>query len=138
MKSSLLVTLIICLFHFTGMAQSTGSDVPSKKTDNKYASSVDPSRVYQKEKEVSTVNLNLKTSRKKHKRNRKGSFAWQLEQKKKEYEKRMIANVKKHNKETRLMQKPQYSDPSYFGHKRKPKKRPVGKRRLCKECGIIH
>ncbi len=138
MKSSLLVTLIICLFHFTSMAQSTGSDVPSKKTDNKYASSVDPSRVYQKEKEVSTVNLNLKTSRKKHKRNRKDSFAWQFEQKKKEYEKRMIANVKKHNKEARLMQKPQYSDPSYFGHKRKPKKRPVGKRRLCKECGIIH
>ena len=138
MKSSLLVTLNYLSISFYRHGSVHWIGCAFKKTDNKYASSVDPSRVYQKEKEVSTVNLNLKTSRKKHKRNRKGSFAWQLEQKKKEYEKRMIANVKKHNKEARLMQKPQYSDPSYFGHKRKPKKRPVGKRRLCKECGIIH
>ncbi len=138
MKNSLLGTLVFCLYHFAGVAQSTGSDVLSKKMDNKYASSVDPSRVYQKDKEVSTVNVNLKTSQKTHKHYRKGSFAWQLEMKKKEYELRMIANVKKRNKMARLMRKPQYSDPSYFGHKRKPKKHPVGKRRLCKECGIVH
>lgn len=78
MKNSLLGTLVLCLSHFAGVAQSTGSDVLSKKMDNKYASSVDPSRVYQKDKEVSTVNVNLKTSQKTHKHNRKGSFAWQL------------------------------------------------------------
>lgn len=55
-----------------------------------------------------------------------------------EYKIRMKANVKKHKKETRLMKKPQYSDPSYFGHKRKPKKRPPGKRKFCKECEIVH
>jgi hypothetical protein len=33
---------------------------------------------------------------------------------------------------------PQYADKMYFGHKRPPKKRPVGKRKLCKECGIVH
>lgn len=55
-----------------------------------------------------------------------------------EYEKRMKTNVKKHKKEARLMKKPQYSDPSYFGHKRKPKKRSPGKRKFCKECEIVH
>lgn len=55
-----------------------------------------------------------------------------------EYEKRMRANVRKHKVMARKMQKPQYSDPMYFGHKHKPKKRPVGKRKFCKECGIVH
>ena len=36
------------------------------------------------------------------------------------------------------MEKPQYSDPSYFGHKKKPKKRPPGKKKFCKECGMYH
>jgi len=36
------------------------------------------------------------------------------------------------------MKKPQYSDPTYFGHKKKPKKRPPGKKKFCKECGIYH
>ena len=55
-----------------------------------------------------------------------------------EYEKRMKANVKKYEVMARKMKKPQYSDPSYFGHKRKPKKRAVGKRKYCKECEIVH
>ena len=55
-----------------------------------------------------------------------------------EYQQRMKKNAKKYNKIERQKDKPQYSDPSYFGHKRKPKKRPVGKRKFCKECGIVH
>ena len=55
-----------------------------------------------------------------------------------EYQKRMKANVKKYKVMAREMEKPQYSDPLYFGHKRKPKKRPVGKRKYCKECDIVH
>lgn len=31
-----------------------------------------------------------------------------------------------------------YKDPMYFGHKRPPKKRPVGKMKFCKVCGIRH
>lgn len=56
----------------------------------------------------------------------------------KEYEERMEANAKRYKKEAKMAEKPQYSDPSYFGHKKKPKKRPVGKRKFCKECGIVH
>ncbi len=55
-----------------------------------------------------------------------------------EYKERMVANVKKYKKMEKEMKKPQYSDPSYFGHKRKPKKRKPGKRKFCKECEIVH
>lgn len=41
-------------------------------------------------------------------------------------------------KQEKKIQKPQYSDPTYFGHKRPPKKRPPGKRKFCKECKIVH
>lgn len=65
-------------------------------------------------------------------------YDFYFDQKIKEYEERMVANVKKYKKMARLMKKPQYSDPSYFGHKRKPKKRGPGKRKFCKECEIVH
>jgi hypothetical protein len=55
-----------------------------------------------------------------------------------EYEKRMRTNAHKYKVMARKMKKPQYSDPSYFGHKRKPKKRAVGKRKYCHECEIVH
>ena len=61
-----------------------------------------------------------------------------LDQKKIDFQKRMVANAKYKKKVAKEMKKPQYSNPLYFGHKRKPKKRPVGKRKLCKECGIVH
>ncbi len=70
----------------------------------------------------------------------KGSnnFAKQLDKKVEEYHQRMKANAKRQKKIARISKKPQYSDPTYFGHKRKPKKRPPGKRKFCKECEIIH
>lgn len=55
-----------------------------------------------------------------------------------EFEQRMKSNKKKNKKEARLALKPQYSDPSYFGHKKLPKKRPPGKKKFCKECHIVH
>lgn len=55
-----------------------------------------------------------------------------------EYEKRMKSNVRKYEIMARKMKKPQYSDISYFGHKRKPKKRPGGKMKFCRECQMIH
>lgn len=55
-----------------------------------------------------------------------------------EHEDRMKAVVKSQRKAEKESLKPQYSDPSYFGHKRKPKKRPPGKMKFCKECEIRH
>jgi hypothetical protein len=55
-----------------------------------------------------------------------------------EYHERVAAVMKARKKAARVMQRPQYSDPSYFGHKRKPKKRSPEKMRFCSECGIRH
>lgn len=55
-----------------------------------------------------------------------------------EYESRMKKNVRAMRKNERLMEKPQYSDPMYFGHKHPPKKRPPNKMKFCKVCGIRH
>ncbi len=76
--------------------------------------------------------------RKVKKRKSKYSIAGQYDKKVEEYEKRMKDNARKHKKMAKEMEKPQYSDPTYFGHKRKPKKRPPGKKKFCKECGLYH
>ncbi len=51
---------------------------------------------------------------------------------------RMEALEKAGRKSEKEMEKPQNSDPMYFGHKRPPKKRPVNKMKYCKVCGIRH
>ncbi|MGJ3235024.1 hypothetical protein [Marivirga sp.] len=55
-----------------------------------------------------------------------------------EYEERMKRNAKAKRKKAKEMEKPQYSDWTYFGHKKKPKKRPPEKMKFCEECGIRH
>ena len=80
----------------------------------------------------------VKKSKRKKKSLFKRSYNARMDKKVEEFEERMKDNKKKYRKRARKMEKPQYSDPSYFGHKKKPKKRPVGKRKLCKECGIVH
>lgn len=79
-----------------------------------------------------------KAMKKRGKKSYRALFNKKMDRKVREYEKRMEANAKQDRKERRLAKKPQYSDPSYFGHKRKPKKRPVEKRKFCKECHIWH
>jgi hypothetical protein len=59
-------------------------------------------------------------------------------QKMDEYEDRMEANAKKYKEAEKEMSKPRYNDPEYFGHKHKPKKRAPGKKKFCKECGMVH
>ena len=55
-----------------------------------------------------------------------------------EYYERVEELEKTRRKNEKLSEKPQYSDPSYFGHKRPPKKRPANKMKYCKVCGIRH
>jgi hypothetical protein len=56
----------------------------------------------------------------------------------KEFYERVEAFAKTRRKNERMLMTPQYSDPSYFGHKRPPKRRPPNKMKFCKECGIRH
>jgi hypothetical protein len=55
-----------------------------------------------------------------------------------EYYERVEDVVKARRKAERIMKKPQYSNPLYFGHKRPPKKHSAKKMRFCRECGIRH
>ena len=56
----------------------------------------------------------------------------------KEYYDRVEAFGKTRRKNEKMLMTPQYSDPSYFGHKRPPKRRSPDKMKFCKECGIRH
>ncbi|MCX2744478.1 hypothetical protein OO013_11415 [Mangrovivirga sp. M17] len=51
---------------------------------------------------------------------------------------RMQTNAAKLRENQKLRKLPKYSDTSYFGHDKKPKKRKRGKRKYCEECGIVH
>jgi hypothetical protein len=56
---------------------------------------------------------------------------------KKYYERKALVEKERRKVEKELM-KPQYSDFTYFGHKRPPKRHKVGKLKYCKECGLRH
>ncbi|HPM30803.1 MAG TPA: hypothetical protein PLJ60_10765 [Chryseolinea sp.] len=72
------------------------------------------------------------------KKSKKGKLAKPTYGSEEAYFKRMEELQKTKRKNEKMMDKPQYSDPSYFGHKRPPKKRPPGKMKYCKECGLKH
>ena len=55
-----------------------------------------------------------------------------------EYYVRVEKAAKEKQKMLRELDKPQYYDKRYFGHKQIPKKRPFWKMRYCSECGIRH
>jgi hypothetical protein len=55
-----------------------------------------------------------------------------------EFYERIEKAAKEKQKLMRKLAKSQYSDPSYFGHKKKPKRRPPHKMRFCDECHIRH
>ena len=54
------------------------------------------------------------------------------------FEKRMKAVSKQKQVEARMAEIPEYSNKLYFGHKRKPKKRKLGKKKYCKICEFAH
>lgn len=115
--------LLTILFLFTGIGISFGQS--SRET----AGELDRGATYgyQKSKKL-----------KKKKGARKLDKMYDFDAKVKEHERLMEANAKKKVKIAKKMEKPQYSDPSYFGHKKKPKKRKPGKKKFCKECGMTH
>ena len=84
--------------------------------------------------------LNPSTTEKKYgpKKSKKGKLAEPTYGSEEDYYKRVAQLQKTRRKNEKMLEKPQYSDPSYFGHKRPPKKRPPGKMKFCKECGLRH
>jgi hypothetical protein len=118
-----LVILFVAISCSTALAQSKKED-PSKKGE----------RVEYDRGATYEVGTSIKVRKKKSKYSLAGEFDKKVE----EFDKRMEANAKKYKKMAKEMEKPQYSDPTYFGHKKKPKKRPPGKKKFCKECEMYH
>lgn len=54
------------------------------------------------------------------------------------FRQKMEETYKQKAKARKKANDPQFTDPLYFGHKKPPKKRPPGKRKFCKECGMSH
>jgi len=120
--------LLIILFSFLVTSLSA-------QDDDKRSNSFEP--FTPKTTKAKQKQLKEKTTRKKRFLNLR-LFNKRMDKKKEEFYDRMEANAKRRKKMAKEMKKPQYSDPMYFGHKRKPKKRSPGKRKFCKECGIVH
>lgn len=55
-----------------------------------------------------------------------------------EFYERVERAAKDRQRALKKLSKPQFSNPTYFGHKHKPKKRKPHKMRLCNECHIRH
>jgi hypothetical protein len=124
MKSVFCIGLLL-LIGGTAFAQVS----PQPKTDNQSApTSLDP--YYGKEKKE-------KKSSKQKKSAKSSRRSPTIETEQEHYD-RMARLVKEKRKIEKDMEKPQYSNPAYFGHKRMPKKHKRGKLKFCKECGIRH
>ena len=79
-----------------------------------------------------------KLTRKQAKKQKERTYAAYFDRLVVEYEDRMENNVKQYDKLAKDLRKRQHRGPSYFGHKKPPKKRARGKKRKCKECQMWH
>jgi hypothetical protein len=111
-------TLMILFIASAGLAQNTRSTDTPKPPQPTYQAS---------KKEKKGVLSFLKRGERKQGKNEVEEFRSRLEK-----------VYKEKAKEEKLADKPRYKDPTYFGHKKKPKKRPVGKQKFCKTCKIKH
>lgn len=55
-----------------------------------------------------------------------------------EFYKRVEKAARDKQRILKKLAKPQFSNPAYFGHKKKPKKRPPHRMRYCSDCHIRH
>lgn len=124
------VRIVLMLFMLLLTAESQAQFWKSKKSKNKneptsqQPNSLDPTTSTRKEyapKESS------KSARRSSQQSPEQQFFERMEE---------LEKVRRKNE--RMMEKPQYSDPMYFGHKRPPKKRKASRMKFCKECGIRH
>lgn len=122
LRVSLITFLLLCAYT-ASFSQSKKKQKP--KSDQQQSTSLSP---YFPSEDYEPVNKGKSKSK-----SRKATYN-AMDQ----HEARMKQVVKDHRKAEKELAKPQYSDPTYFGHKRKPKKRNPGKMKFCKECEIRH
>ncbi|MEO9485337.1 MAG: hypothetical protein ABJG47_17900 [Ekhidna sp.] len=124
MKKVYLIIFVVCLFATDVTGQNTRSTETPKPPQPQYQAA--------KKEKKSFLSFLKKKDKKPN------PFYSTKEEEVTAFRKKMKAVSKKKAKEEKLAKKPEYSDPSYFGHKRPPKKRPVGKQKFCKVCKMKH
>lgn len=125
MQTKTLFVILLLAFSFEGYAQSK----KKKKKQEKESTTQSPNSLTPAPKNERVYAPPKKT------KNIKNGPTFSAEE---DFRKRMESVAKQKRKAEKEMLKPQYSDPSYFGHKRPPKKRSRKKMKYCKECGIRH
>jgi hypothetical protein len=130
MWKSLLVLPVLLLFAIVAFGQSGKEGNTSRDPSS--------SGKVEKRSEYPRIDFGKAESKGKKKKRRDESLSGEFDRKVDEYHERMEENARQRKKMAKEMEKPQYSDPTYFGHKKKPKKRPPGKKKFCKECGLTH
>lgn len=117
----------LCLEAQNSRSDASGN-VPNNKEEKKLAKEAEKKA----NKSRSLENRDLKRMKKGRGYTPKGMLA---DDKNLFLEKRQKENAQQREE---MRTNPTYADKMYFGHKKKPKKRPVGKRKFCQECGITH
>jgi hypothetical protein len=112
--------ITVCAFAQEGERKGDNDDT----VGNTRANSLAPAKKVEKRVEV-----------RRREKASKGKTSYDAQQ---EFYQRVVAVAKERRKAEKIMKKPQYSNPMYFGHKHPPKKHSAKKMRYCKECGIRH
>lgn len=125
----ILITLLLLALAFSTFAQSKKKRRKSANTEQNAPTTLEPGE----EPYYPKKDYGPKKSRKSRKKGGGPTYESQDE-----FEARMRETVKTIRKNEKNLMRPQYTNPMYFGHKRPPKKRPPGKMKYCKVCGIRH
>ena len=129
------MTIRYALVFFLLLAISQGLVEQSKKKNNKEKQNTQTESTNQPSSLAPSYEVKTKETVKTKKKKSVGKVTYDARDK---FYDRMEQVAKDNRKAEKELQKPQYSDPSYFGHKKPPKRRPAGKIKYCKECGIRH
>ena len=128
----IVLALVLTLITYTSYAQLTGKEKKAaRKGSSNQPTTLDPGNV--NPGSTTTPTVSPRYSGKKLKKGNGPTYNAQ-----KEFEDRMEARAKTYRKNEKMLMRRQFNDPSYFGHKHKPKKHSAAKMRYCKQCGIRH
>ena len=135
LKVMILTVGSVLLLSLSAKAQSTEGP---RTTSPTYSGSPSARSPYAAEAAEHERDRRKKRKKKRKRKGKQSVLTQSLEEAREEFWDRQEKLARQRSKIAKKMRKPQYSDPTYFGHKRKPKIRPLHKRKLCKECGIVH
>jgi hypothetical protein len=128
MHSPTILAGTFMLMAVVATAQNTSSSLAPARSNQSTATATTPKSVKKRSGFFAARNMHAI-------RTRKGNIKHSARY---EFYERVEKAAKEKQRIMRILAKPQYSDPSYFGHKRKPKRRPPSKMRFCDECHIRH